>query len=124
METCNHCGRPAWVSTGGMGGSVMPDSETHCLRHRGRDCRIAHEGRASVFHDASPEEIRVLSGLLRAMRETASASVRDDGWEPRSRGHALHSVASAQEYGQATPRVLANGAWHIALALDALENPR
>jgi hypothetical protein len=42
---CDLCGRPAWKSHGGMGGGIMPDHETHCLRRGGRDCRIAQAGR-------------------------------------------------------------------------------
>ena len=42
--TCDHCGRPSWRAPGGMGGGIMPDNETHCLRSHGRDCRTAHEG--------------------------------------------------------------------------------
>ncbi len=36
---CDRCGLPAWKPHGGMGGSIMPDPETHCLKRDGMDCR-------------------------------------------------------------------------------------
>ena len=52
METCPRCGRPAWQSTGGMGGGIMPDAETHCLKRDGIYCRIAACGRAAGMREA------------------------------------------------------------------------
>ena len=39
VNNCDRCGFPAWKAHGGMGGSIMPDSETHCLKRDGMDCR-------------------------------------------------------------------------------------
>lgn len=44
MSTCEHCGRPTWQKHGGMGGSLPPDSETHCLSPGGHLCRVARAG--------------------------------------------------------------------------------
>lgn len=47
MGACPKCARPAWKSHGGMGGGIMPDSETNCVRRDGRDCRTAAAGVAA-----------------------------------------------------------------------------
>lgn len=74
-KTCDLCGRPAWSPNGGMGGGLMPDCETHCLKREGHLCRTASAARKPVLDMLA----RIVGHLEHQARQ--GDGIDDDAWE-------------------------------------------
>lgn len=72
-----------------------------------------------LFGDLTPDEARVITGLVRAMREGGTGRIGDT-WPMDLRGDALTFVAGAMQEKRATAGLLASGAWHIAHAISQM----
>ena len=82
---------------------------------------VAIDAVPSPWSDASPDEIRILSGLVRAMLADGGLGVLHHmTWPRKERWRAVAYVAAQALDGNATQATAGSAAWHIALALDAL----